>query len=97
MKKNIFIQNGGFASGALIKLTELIAFIISSIYWIYRNIIFNLILYIGIPFFIIGCVFSGGFTIGFIFLLIGGFYLYKKYFKVLIEIKPSTMYKTIQK
>ncbi len=46
--------------------------------------LYYFIIYVGIPLFIVGCILSFGFSIGFIICIIGGAYLYNKYLHTLM-------------
>lgn len=46
--------------------------------------LYYFIVYVGIPLFLVGCILSFGFSIGFIICIIGGVYLYNKYLHTLM-------------
>lgn len=72
----------------IIKIIEVIAYII---YYFYVHILPFMIKYIGIPMFLFGCAISGGFAISFLFIIIGGSFIYYTYVKKIISISPPVI------
>lgn len=95
----IYNQRGGIGViNVIFEYTlKFLAFIFQMMIFLYKDVIFPIIIYIGIPVFIIGCIFSIGFSVGIFVLIIGGFIVYKKYMTTLVTVKPADIISKISK